>query len=273
MAQFSTTPWSGGLQKRIDLFNNAMQNFTRNAAAATSGQKFDIPLEARIIMLRVVNLDGSVGFLPDVFLPVNPDKFDVTHKKKSSLVYTMGGFVTQHWHDDIITIDASGFIPSFANQAKIISDSYHAFLKVVDIYMKCGQIEVANEKKAVLQSFTTKDDQLDSMQNDVSARTGGVKPSTTSITIEPRTLLNAQIQLIYQDIMYTGIFQTFTIQEDYEQPNTLRYRFTFHASDKADTMFGSLGKGFDLARQFGFASSNTASTLAKDSANRFISKG
>lgn len=260
-------------QKRIDIFNNSISNFIRNSSFFVQGKNFDIPLEARAIVFRVLDLNDVPGAVPDVVLPVNPSKFDVIFKKKSSLVYTMGGFVTQHWHDDIITINAVGMLPSFANQAKIISSSYQAFLKLVDIYTKCGQIITTNTTNAVLNSSgsDSMSTQVARFSNDTSKLvTGSLTSNTTAIVLTNRQLLNASIQLLYQDIVYTGIFQEFTITEDYDQPNTLTYKFTFHAFKHENTLLGSLGDAFSVLRQVGLAESLPTSTLTLDNSNRYI---
>jgi hypothetical protein len=259
-------------QSRIDIFNNSISNFVRNSTSLVKGQNFDVPLEARAMVLRVLDLNGVSGAVPDVVLPVNPDKFDVTFKKKSSLIYTMGSFVTQHWHDDVISIDATGMIPSFANQAKIIASSYQAFLRVVDVYTKCGQITVVNTATTTLQTFTTDKNtpQVNSLSNSVSEATDGTFSTNTTKLLTTRQLLNASVQLLYQDLVYTGIFQNFMITESYEQPNTLVYKFNFVAAKKESTLLGSLADAFNTLRQVGLAESTPASTLTLDSANRFI---
>lgn len=99
----------------------------------------DIPISSRLITLQAVDSSGKT-LDPVVTLPVNPKVFKVAYKKHSSYKYTLGGFVLNHWHPDVITITCTGFIPSMRGKSKVMAQSYQAFLQLLEIFKSCGDI-------------------------------------------------------------------------------------------------------------------------------------
>jgi len=132
------------LKAKMGFMMNAVQ-----AAAAVQGALsrnpdyvsggFDLPLASRLIRFTV-HKENGYSILPAVILPVNPKQLKVAHKKRSSYRYTLGGFVLDHWHDDITTITANGYIPALKSKAKILASSYWVFLFFLNLYKSCGQV-------------------------------------------------------------------------------------------------------------------------------------
>lgn len=206
----------------------------------------DLPLPLKMMMFRLKKHDGSTAPIPELILRINPDSFSVSYKKKSDLVYTTGGFVTQHWHDDRMTIKASGWVPSFKGRAKILTDGYQMFLQLLDIYRSCGSVQKFLGQKLLsknleINSFLEKytDTQAGKTSSSaVSQDTKDRQPTTyEALTMYPK------VELFYQNDVYEGIFTDFTAKENYEMPNTLQYDFTFIADKRTDTIWGGLASG------------------------------
>src|SRR5271157_2208116 len=124
MANIDTTQFKldslDSLIPKISYFNNYMTEFSQisaslagasaisgvggaGAAAAALGKVIDLPLGLRLIMFTAKHIEG-IPFLPAIILPVNPDSFIARHKKRSDVIYTLGGFIVNHWHDDVIVV-------------------------------------------------------------------------------------------------------------------------------------------------------------------------
>jgi hypothetical protein len=211
--------------------------------------KIDLPISSRLIMFQAVDNGNPDWRFPLLVLPVNPDSFKVSYKKKSDLVYTLGGFVVTHWHDDVITITGSGYIPSFKGKSKVLAESYQYFLKFLDLYLSCGQIE----RESILYStpLSTKTDvkELISTVSTNNQTQSQPKPAedliksvqhSEELKVTLTSLQRSTIWLRYQDDAYNGIFTQFDIDETQEQPNTLKYTFTFKAMERINVTFGSL---------------------------------
>lgn len=206
----------------------------------------DLPLPLRLMMFRLKRHDGTVAPIPELILRVNPESFTVSYKKKSDLVYTTGGFVVQHWHEDKMTIRASGWVPSFRGRAKILTEGYQMFLGLLNIYTQCGNVQ-----KFLGQQLISKDLDIDyftkaytdtQVKNSLNPVTG--KEEKVFERRVPETLvMYPKVELFYQNDVYEGMFTDFTSKENYETPNTLQYDFTFIADKKTDTVLGSLGGG------------------------------
>lgn len=229
------------LRNKMDYFNNYMQELAqlnhlaaRQAGRDVEGSLPDAPLPLKLIRFWPKDISG-VPVLPFIALPINPHQFKVVHKKKSDVIYTLGGFVINHWHDDVTTITATGYLPSFGGRAKALTTSYQfGFLPLLNMYKSCGQIATTYRQSVTTPSLDrdkltrdagkTKDNNLPN----VGYSKGDSTPSDT-LTVSGNALRNAHIDLYYQHDVYTGIFTDFTIDETYEQPNTLLYSFTFKA--------------------------------------------
>lgn len=237
------------LNNKLSLFNSYMAEYSqlayltaRNVGRST--ELLDIPIQMKLMQFWPKDISG-VPLLPFIVLPVNPDNFKVQYKKKTDVVYTLGGFVVNHWHDDVTTVTAEGYIPSFASKAKILTTSYQlGFLPLLNLYKSCGQvsteyrstIQYQSQDEGKMTTVPPKGANVDGAVN--TSRLAEVKPAgiaygenqaktTDTLVVTGNQLRNASIQLIYQHDLYEGVFTDFTIEETYEQPNTLKYGFTF----------------------------------------------
>ena len=255
------------LTPKVAYFNNYMQEFAQVtykssgpaslASIAGSGGAgiattiagkldIDLPLSLKLIMFTAKHIEG-VPFLPGIILPINPDQFKAQFKKRSDVIYTLGGFVINHWHDDVITITASGMIPSFGSRAKILTTSYQVFLQLLNLYKSCGQIATSysslievpslDRSKLLERTGTGRGVVFDESLNDVSI------PRKDTMVISGTQLRNATIELVYQHDLYEGIFIDFNIEESYDMPNTLRYTFTFKAISHKNIITDKLSGG------------------------------
>ena len=256
------------MTQKLSYFNNYVTEYAATTLKLNpttdllKNPQVDFPLTARLIYFTATDIQG-LPFSPVIVLPVNPDTFRVAYKKKSDAIYTLGGFVINHWHDDVIMVTATGYIPSFRSRAKILSSSYHLFLQLLNLYKSCGQVvgeytkqfDVASGDPDKIASTISAPPLVSPRAADFpggvsdpgfqqaaaayakasqAASTPGLVQSATektdTIIVQGNSLRNAKIQLLYQHDVYTGIFMDFTVDEDYEQPNTLKYAFTFKAT-------------------------------------------
>jgi len=221
--------------------------------------KFDLPVHSRLIMFRAKDMSFADTIFPFIVLPVNPDMLRVAYKKRSDIAYTIGGFVVQHWHDDVITITASGYFPTFRNKAKVLTSSFRAFMSLLNLYRSIGG--TSNVPVTFPSSPSLLDDKLKKLKPSTSGegkvptdqypavgngqttvtKTDGKETETQLVTrATVHSIQNSIAELRYQSDVYRGIFTDFSIDEMYEQPNTMKYSFTFKAMEKIDVFFGSL---------------------------------
>lgn len=202
--------------------------------------KIDLPISSRLIMFQAYDSKNPTWRYPLVILPVNPNTLKVDYNKKSSIHYTLGGFVVTHWHDDVITLTAQGYIPSFKGKSKILSESYQYFLKLLNLYLSCGKIDripVLYENIMFLDSNKLLNPEITSIETGIEGSKLVKQLSAVVFSLNRSTIL-----LRYQDDVYHGIFTKFSIDESYDLPNTLQYSFTFIAMNKTNILFDSLAE-------------------------------
>lgn len=216
-------------------------------------RNFDLPTHTRLIRFRAKDMSSGDMVFPFLILPVNPDLFRVEYKKRSDVEYTLGGFVITHWHDDVTTITASGYIPTFRNKAKVLTSSFRAFLTLLQMYKEAGQPKLigtvfpstgtqaqaqlnklGNTQAVVAPSVAS------AVPNGQAPKTVGPDPKDQTISFTLGRIQNSIIELGYMSDIYKGIFTSFVVEEAYEQPNTLKYTFTFKAVEVTDILFGNL---------------------------------
>ena len=240
----------------------------------------DLPISSRLLMFKPKDPINANWSFPILVLPVNPNTFRVNYRKKSDLVYTLGGFVVTHWHDDVISITGDGYIPSFKNKAKILSDSYQYFLQFLELYLSCGKVK--REVNKFIKALSLNSSELLSTQLRDSAIEASSALNTSiikkdvgkEIQITTQTIQNSLIELRYQQDLYEGIFTSFSIEESYEMPNTLRYNFDFKAMSRKDVVFGSLNETYNAVDElFGTTNQTLQQTLNVDIKGLFTSGG
>lgn len=250
------------IDEKMAFANDLMSTFAEGRTDLIGGG-FDLPVATRLIRL---NTHGADGFelLPTIVLPVNPKTFKVTYKKKSNYQYTLGGFVLNHWHDDLTTIQASGYIPSMSSRSKPFALSYWYFLRFLNLYKQCGQVtayqksyvQTANPAGELGQSVPPESaTDISETQLDPVTRVdenGNIQANhQDSILVDRKKIQSAEINLAYQAENHIGIFTDFTIDESEEYPNTLQYTFNFLARESGDTMGGHFLGGMAQSAFFG----------------------
>jgi hypothetical protein len=233
---------------QVDAYNKFIVSndslFRKFADAKNFMNVIDLPISLKFMILQLADISNNRSF--PVILPVNPDDFKVNYKKKITIDYVAGGFVTNFWHDDIIDISAAGYIPSFQSRAKILTDSYAHFRELLDVYTKCGKVQPSY--RSISTTANPDDSNIEGQTLSVPGSSQGTTPlDTSSGTVTPgtnadtATMLSAQyniqyvkVFLIYQHEQFEGVFNSFSVHETYEMPNTLQYSFDFKAFSKTD---------------------------------------
>jgi hypothetical protein len=130
-------------------------------------------------------------------LHINPNNFAETHTKKVEKIQTRGGFVEQHWGDELSEISASGSTGSFLN-----------------IYT--GTTSLVRQRSIAWDRFR---DLVDLYHNN-----GSVYDPYGNV------VLQGQIMLMYDKGVYYGTFRNF----DYEETGDSPFAFTVNWSFKVE---------------------------------------
>ena len=223
--------------KQFNTFLVNNDSFFRQLALGRDAiEAIDLPLRLKFMVISAIDERGTASF--PVFLPINPDDWQTDYKKRAEIDYTAGGFIVNEWHDDITSIQASGYLPSFKSRAKFLTSSYLNFSKLLKLYTMIGRISTTYGSN---DGFPISVD--DSASKGVAGKDGVSESVTIQMSISRQKWVRARI--IYQNEQFDGIFMTFTTTEKYEEPNTLRYSFTFKALSKTN-LFGELNDAGDI---------------------------
>lgn len=213
-----------------------------NLAKSQGVTNIDVPLALKLMILTPLDVNGNwiSGQVP-VFLPVNPDNWDVDYQKKVNIDFTALGFVVNHWHDDIIRCQASGYLPTFQSRAKILTESYQDFLALLRIYAQCGKVTVNyNKIQTVPTGFAPSNASVSTATTEASTgvvgKTSMNAGEISALQVTTQSVQIAQVRLQYQNDAYIGVFKNFQIKESYDEPNTLKYSFEFAAFRREDAI-------------------------------------
>jgi hypothetical protein len=127
-------------------------------------------------------------------LHVNPASFGETHTKKVERIQTRGGFVEQHWPDDLSEISADGSTGAFMN-------------------LYTGTTSVLRQRTIAWDRFR---DLYDLYHNN-----GSVYDPYGNI------VLQGNIMLMYDRGTYIGYFRSFDFEETEESPFAFRINWSF----------------------------------------------
>ena len=218
--------------------------FRKFADAKNFLNVIDLPISLKFMILQLEDVSNNRSF--PVILPVNPDTFKAQYKKKVAVDYVAGGFSVNFWHDDIIEINATGYIPSFQSRAKVLTNSYAHFRELLDVYTKCGKVQplyksistTVNPDDSNLQGQTLDVPGSAQGTNPLDISSGAVTPGTNadgaSMLVAKFAVQYVKVFLIYQHEQFEGVFTDFAVHESYEMPNTLQYTFNFKAFSKTE---------------------------------------
>jgi hypothetical protein len=125
---------------------------------------------------------------------VNPQSFQLTHSKVVERIQTRGGWVEQHWGDQLDEIRCEGSTGAFMN-----------------VYT--GLTSVLRQRTIAWDRFRD--------LHDLYRNNGSVYDPSGSI------VLQGQIMLMYDQGVYTGTFRTFEFEETAESPFAFRLSWAF----------------------------------------------
>lgn len=147
----------------------------------------------KVIIWQVKGIAQSLN-VPDLIMKINPSNLDESYTQLINRKRSLGGFIEEHWGEQLDSLSASGTTRSFfgpnglTNQNRRDTEGYKEFEQLVNIYRNNGSIY--NE------------------------RTGQIVAQGT-------------IVMNYDDYIYQGYFETFSIKEVNNRPYNLDYDFTF----------------------------------------------
>ena len=137
----------------------------------------------------------TTNITPSLIIDINPKELNIAYKKIINRVRTLGGFLEEHWGDEMDVITGSGSTSMYYDADRGLtvtnrrsSESMQNFLRLVNIYRNNGA------------ELSTKTNRIN--------RVG-------------------RIRLEYDGKTYDGYFETFSIEETAEQPFVFTYSFTF----------------------------------------------
>ena len=139
--------------------------------------------------------DDRLALLPHALvMHVNPSEFTESHTKKIERLQTRGGFVEQHWGDDLTEISCSGstgaFINLYTGMSSLVRQKTIAWDRYRDLY-------------------------------DLYRNNGSVYDPFGNI------VLQGKVQLLYDRGAFIGSFRSFDVEETAESPFTFNLSWTF----------------------------------------------
>jgi hypothetical protein len=144
--------------------------------------------------------DNRKALLPHALvMHINPSNYSESHTKRVERIQTRGGFVEQHWGDDMTEISADGSTGAFMN-----------------IYT--GLSSVLRQKTIAWDRYRD--------LHDLFRCNGSVFDPYGNI------VLQGQIMLMYDRGTYLGHFTTFEIEETEEQPFTFQISWSFKVEEE-----------------------------------------
>lgn len=140
-------------------------------------------------------VNHRLALLPHALvMHVNPQNLSETHTKKIERIQTKGGFVEQHWGDDLSEISADGVTGAFMN-----------------VYT--GLASVARQRTIAWDRYRD--------LHDLYRNNGAVYDPFGNI------VLQGQIALMYDRGVYLGLFHTFQVEETADSPFMFKMSWTF----------------------------------------------
>ncbi len=130
---------------------------------------------------------------------INPQNYSESHTKKLERIQTRGGFVEQHWGDELTDINADGSTGAFMN--------------------------VFTGLSSVLRHKTIAWDRYRDL-HDLYRNNGSVYDPYGNI------VLQGNVMLMYDRGTYLGYFRTFEVEETDDQPFVFRVSWTFRVEEE-----------------------------------------
>lgn len=147
------------------------------------------------VVFQVVSPDNSTLLLPDfLYLHVNPDSFEVSYTQQVERFQTMGGFVEQHFGEQLSEVSGS--------------QSSGVFMSVEDGITRHNRTDAVAYRKT-LQLI------------DVFKSNGSVYDDKGMVRFKGR------IRIVFGYGTYDGFFTTFEVSESAESPFSLQLSWAF----------------------------------------------
>ncbi len=144
-------------------------------------------------------LDTRKALLPHALvMHVNPSNFSETHTKKIERIQTKGGFVEQHWGDEMTDLSADGVTGAFLN-------------------LYTGLSSVVRQSTIAWDRYR---DLFDLFRNN-----GSVRDPYGNIVLQGR------VMLMYDRGVYLGFFEAFSPEETDDTPFMFKLSWTFKVQE------------------------------------------
>jgi hypothetical protein len=100
------------------------------------------------VVFQIISPDRQTLLLPHaMYLHVNPNSLDLAYSKIITRISTQGGFVEQHFGDQLTDITASGSTGSFMSVQDGVTTvnrkntiAYHKFQQLIDVFKSNGSV-------------------------------------------------------------------------------------------------------------------------------------
>ena len=156
-------------------------------------RKHEIIRNNKSIVWSVTGLPENI-IIPDLAMKINPTNLSENFQKLINRKRTKGGFIVEHWGDQLDSISATGVTGGFMNERGLTNENrrdtsaFQSFESLISIYRNNGSI------------YSTRDGSL---------------------------VAQGSIIMYYDDTIRHGFFETFSVDESPEKPYNIDYQFTF----------------------------------------------
>lgn len=159
--------------------------------------------------------DRTLALLPDALvLHVNPASFNEAHVKKVERIQTRGGFVEQHWGDDLDEITCDGTTGAFVN-------------------LYTGLSSVLRQQSIAWSRYRD--------LHDLFYNNGSVKNPAGAI------VLQGNVMLLYDRGTYIGYFRTFEVEETEDSPFAFKLNWSFKVQETILKIPNLYGRTYEVA--------------------------
>jgi len=144
----------------------------------------------KIIKWQIYGTDDAI---PTLVMDINPKELSISYKKIINRTRTYGGFIEEHWGDDIDALTGSGKTAMFFSgdgltvENRRQSEALNTFLDLLGIYQNNGAQTDNNN----------------------------------------RIVKVGRVRMDFDNKLYDGFFESFTFNELAEEPFVLSYDFSF----------------------------------------------
>ena len=196
----SLTSITNSLNNDVQHLNNADQKLNQ-AVQQFAGTYIHLPsqtLNRKLIVWQVTGIPDKLK-VPDLTMSINPQNLDASYTQLINRKRTLGGFIEEHWGEQLDSLSASGITRQFygasglTNENRRDSDGYKQFDNFVVIYRNNASVYDDKTGKVIAQG---------------------------------------SIVMNYDSAIYNGYFETLSITEESGKPFNLSYNFTFKVTNE-----------------------------------------